>query len=264
MDGGTATDTLRWGGDVIGRFDMSQVGDQYINFEQFEKTGTSTWIYEGVSAAIDNLQVREGLARINGELNGDVRVEAGAMLGGTGVINGTVNVENGGILAPGASIGSFTLQDLNIVGDDSVFQLELDSGGLLDLLTVTNSALLGGVLEIVFLGSDGFEAGWSEQFLTAGQLSGGFSSYRVVGLNGRAEFELLQTTTGSELLLTNITPVPLPPAIWFFASSLAMVFAARRRKHALEVFEGLGADRGHGVRCRQREGTKLGRRASET
>jgi fibronectin-binding autotransporter adhesin len=49
VDGGTGTDTLRWGGDVIGRFDMGLVGTQYVNFERFDKTGSSTWIYDGIA-----------------------------------------------------------------------------------------------------------------------------------------------------------------------------------------------------------------------
>lgn len=230
VDGGFGIDTLRWGGDVLDRFDMGLVGDQYINFERFEKTGSSVWIYDGISTAISDFQVREGVARINGALNSDVRVHAGAILGGTGQINGAVVIEEGAVYAPGASIGSQTLENLTLAGAASVFQLELDTGGQFDQVTVTDSALLDGVLEILFLDTEGFEVGWRAEFLTAGNLLGEFNDYRVLGISGLAQFDIFYSDSGVELVLTafDAAPVPLPAAFWLFGSALVLLSTRRR------------------------------------
>lgn len=232
VDGGSGSDALRWGGDATstapGRFELATVGTQYINFERFEKTGSSTWIFEGAGSGIDHLRIVQGTARVDGVLTGDVTVQAGGVLGGNGRIDGSVRVEAGGLYAPGASIGSQTLGSL-VLDEGAVFQLELDAGGLFDAVTVLGSAQLGGILEIHFLDASGFEAGWQASFLQAASVTGAFSGIRVTGLNGLAQFNVVASAGGLDLVLTGIqvtaVPEPATALLWL----LGLVALSRRR-----------------------------------
>lgn len=233
VDGGSGSDTLRWAGvagaAAPGRFEMSTVGTQYINFERFVKAGSSTWVFEGAGNGIDLLEVAEGTARVDGVLDGDVTVRAGAVLGGNGRIDGRLLVEGGGHYAPGASIGSQVLQSL-VLDDGAVFQLELHAGGLFDSVTVLGNAQLGGILDIHFLDATGFEAGWQASFLQAASVTGAFSGYRVSGLDGTARFDVVVGTGGVDIVLADIqiSPVPEPAAGWMFALGLTGLGLARR------------------------------------
>ena len=203
VQAGSGTDRLRWGGASTDRFDMGLVGGQYLGFENFEKTGSGIWNFDGYSTAIDHLDIREGIARIDGVLNGDVKVFADAILGGYGSVAGNVLIEQGGIYAPGASIGSMTLNSLTL-SPDAVFQVEVDSDGnggqLIDLTTVLGEAVLGGILELSFLNTDVFYEGWEASFLTAASITGMFDELRVAPFGGIADFELVDDHRGNLLL----------------------------------------------------------------
>lgn len=240
VDGGSGSDALRWGGDASpaapSRFDLATVGVQYINFERFDKVGSSTWIFEGAGSGINKLVVTEGTARVDGVLTGDVAVQAGGVLGGNGQIDGQVLVEAGGLYAPGASIGSQTVASL-VLDEDAVFQLELDAGGLFDTVEVLGNAQLGGWLEIHFLDATGFVPGWRASFLQAASVTGEFTGYRVTGLDGTASFDVVAGARGVDIVLTSlqITPVPEPAAAWLFALGLAGLGMSRwQRRRPIE------------------------------
>ncbi|MDY0005991.1 MAG: hypothetical protein RBS22_04135, partial [Spongiibacteraceae bacterium] len=102
--------------------------------------------------------------------------------------------------------------------------------GQFDQVTVTDSALLDGVLEILFLDTEGFEVGWRAEFLTAGNRLGEFHDYRVLGISGLAQFDIFYSDSGVELVLTafDAAPVPLPAAFWLFGSALVLLSTRRR------------------------------------
>jgi hypothetical protein len=235
VDGGSGPDTLRWGGVASaaspGRFEMSTVGTQYINFERFVKSGSSTWVFEGAGNGIDLLEIAEGTARVDGVLGGNVTVRSGGVLGGNGRMDGQVLVEAGGRYAPGASIGSQTVASL-VLDDDAVFQLELDAGGLFDTVNVLGNAQLGGWLEIHFLDTAGFVPGWRASFLQAASVTGAFTGYRVTGLDGTASFDVVAGANGMDIVLTRleVAAVPEPAAAWLFATGLAGLGLYRRRQ----------------------------------
>ena len=76
---------------------------------------------------------------------GDITVEAGALLGGTGGVAGNVTVNDGGVFSPGASIGTLKTGALSLL-NNSTFVLELQSTGSLtgDFAAVTGNLTLTG------------------------------------------------------------------------------------------------------------------------
>lgn len=115
--------------------------------------------------------------------SGTVQVNNGGTLGGTGSISGLVTVNAGGQLAPGASIGTLTLNGNAVFSAGSTNTFEVDgTTPANDRVVLGGSVTYGGVLNIVPSGS--FPIGQSfTLFSGAGATSAGnFSS--IVGSPG--------------------------------------------------------------------------------
>lgn len=71
----STSDTLRLGGSTDSSFDVSLIGPsaQYQNFDNFEKTGTSTWTLTGAGTATTNWTISQGTLQIgNGGTSGSI------------------------------------------------------------------------------------------------------------------------------------------------------------------------------------------------
>jgi hypothetical protein len=80
----------------------------------------------------------------SGTGSGNVTVNAGGQLGGTGAISGAVSIANGGTLAPGTSIGTLRTGSLSLASGGT-FLFELDgANGTADRVDVTGAVNLGG------------------------------------------------------------------------------------------------------------------------
>ena len=106
--------------------------------------------------------------------SGDVDIMSGATLGGNGVIDGSVNIADGGILAPGMSPGTLTINTDLTLNSGSIINYELDTpnvvgAGVNDLTIVNGNFTLDGVMNITDLGA--FGAGDYTLFQYAGALT---------------------------------------------------------------------------------------------
>jgi outer membrane autotransporter protein len=115
-----SADTLRLGGTTAGSFNVSNIGLQYRDFGQFEKTGTSTWTLTGSTSTTTNWRVSAGTLEISSEGN----------LGGAG----SAVVLGGGTLR---TTGDFTISRLMLLdgGTNTVNTAggtELTWSGLID------------------------------------------------------------------------------------------------------------------------------------
>lgn len=171
----------------IGTFD-GQITGQGSLFKRgpgtFTMTGANT--YDGVT------QVEEGILLVENSTGsatgaGNVIVQSGATLGGSGFIGGQVTVEIGGTLGPGASFGLLTVDSL-VLEAESSFAIEIGGtvqGAEYDALNVTGLASLGGALEVALIDLAG------EFAITPG------SSFEILsatgGLDGEFEDENLPT-----------------------------------------------------------------------
>jgi fibronectin-binding autotransporter adhesin len=110
-----------------------------------------------------------------GRINGSV-VNAG-FFQGTGVVNG--NVFNSGIVSPGASIGTLTINGDYTQNASGTLRIEVAgaSAGQYDVLAVNGRAFLAGTLQLVRVGNFRLQVGDRIAFLTAtGGVNGTFSN----------------------------------------------------------------------------------------
>ncbi|HCP78457.1 MAG TPA: hypothetical protein DIU11_12185, partial [Pusillimonas sp.] len=90
--------------------------------------------------------VNEGALAVNTDLPGAVAVNASARLEGVGSV-GSVGVASGGVLAPGNSIGTLTVQGDAVFNSGAVFQVEAQPNGQADSLQVGGTAYLAGAVQ---------------------------------------------------------------------------------------------------------------------
>ncbi len=134
----------------------------------------SVWNNTGVlvigNASSGSLTVMDG---------GIVSAAKGINIGASGILqgNGTVvgNLTNGGMVAPGTSPGTLTVNGNFNQTSGGTLLIQIDNG-LSDMLVVSGTATLGGALIINSYGGHQFQYGEKIVFLTASNISGTFSS----------------------------------------------------------------------------------------
>jgi len=143
----------------------------------FRKAGGGTLAFAN-NFAIANMELAAGRTRINMVATTNVNVLSGATLDGTGRIIG--NLANNGVVAPGNSIGTLTVQGNYVHNSGSVLEIEFDGSGAIDLLSVTGTASLnGGTLRFVSVG--GAEGSGGTFLTAAGGVTGTFGTIETVG-----------------------------------------------------------------------------------
>jgi T5SS/PEP-CTERM-associated repeat protein len=126
------------------------------------KLGAGTLSLSGLAYLGSMSTVEAGKLAVNGFFNGDIQVNAGAVLGGSGQVTGAVNVLPGGILSPGNSPGTLTMGSLTL-GHDSHLLIEL--GPISDHLVINGNVTLDGFVD--FAGDPSFFAlGGFPDFIT--------------------------------------------------------------------------------------------------
>jgi fibronectin-binding autotransporter adhesin len=148
------------------------------------KAGAGMLVLTGDSSAFAGSTRVDGALMVNGSLCGDVNVLAGGRLGGTGTVCTTVNA---GTVAPGASIGTLTV-DGTYTGTGGTLEIEAELGGdssPADRLVVTQGT--AGATEVVVINTGGLGAQTNEGIkivdVTGGASNGTFT------LNGDYVFE---------------------------------------------------------------------------
>ena len=181
---------------------------------------------------------------VNGVLGGDVLVQTGGTLGGSGTTSGNIVVQSGGFLAPGNSPGLINTGSLNLQ-DGSTLSIQIEGSTLgsgYDSVNVTGAVSLlqttGSILSLsgsyVPLPADYFALIINDG---ADAVSGTFAGYAEGGSVGFFNgVELFITyagnvdagSTSNDVLLT----VPEPGSATLLIGGLAMLLGRRRRKQA--------------------------------
>ena len=186
------------------------------------KTGTGTVILSGGSTFAGNAVLDEGTVLVNSTHGGSGTwtVSSNAVLGGTGSIQGSAEVLTGGVLSPGSSIESLSING-NVHLDGS---LEIQANGLTGLIDLLD---VGGTLAI----NNG-----TVNFDVTGMLTAPayvFAEYDT--LNGSAFAVVRDLPTGYMIdydYMNNhqIALVPIPEPAVILLSVLGMAAVSRRRQ----------------------------------
>jgi outer membrane autotransporter protein len=156
-----ANDVFKLGGAANATFDVSTLGDtaQYRFFDNFVKTGTSTWTLNGTSTATAPWTIEEGKLVLNGSITSPLTVNAAGTLGGNGTVFG--DVANNGTIAPGNSIGTFVING-NYAGNSGMLEIEgkfAGTGSPADRLLITGNATGMTTIKTINVGGTGAVTG---------------------------------------------------------------------------------------------------------
>ena len=140
------------------------------------KLGAGSWTLSGISPLRGPTVISNGTLVVNGQLTevtNLVRV-AGGTLSGNGVIAGPVVVEPAGTLAPGASIGTLTINNTLTLQADSTTSVEVNkAAGTCDKIVGLTSASYAGKLVVTNLAGT-LALGDSFPLFSAASASGNF------------------------------------------------------------------------------------------
>lgn len=223
-------------GDISGVYVGSRVGGNGIAVVRGTNSLLNGGAFVGVGIATDRvtnagtgtLTVRDG-----GVVQADqIRIGDGGLLNGNGTVIGAV-VNAGGIIAPGNSPGTLTIQG----SLQSHGLIEIQVAGLrpgqFDVLNVLGSAVLAGS-KIEFIFENGFlpKTGDSFDFLsgTTNPVPLAGAIYDYTGAGPGFEFDV-DAQTGVFLALNDASPpVPEPETYALFGTGLAVLMLLRARR----------------------------------
>ncbi|HVJ02212.1 MAG TPA: autotransporter-associated beta strand repeat-containing protein, partial [Sphingomonas sp.] len=177
------------------------------------KTGTGTLILTGANDYGRETFVNAGKLQIDGDQTlaiGTTSVAGGATLAGTGIIGGDVSIADGGILAPGDSPGTLTINGSLALSAGSILDYEFGAanvvGGLLNDLTIVGGDLvLDGTINVTVSPGGSFDPGIYRVFNYGGALTDNGLSVGIIPATGY----YVQTSIANQVNLANTSGLTL-------------------------------------------------------
>jgi outer membrane autotransporter protein len=114
------------------------------------KRGAGRLELSGSHSYFGATDIQGGSLLVNGSLApfSSVLVRDGATLGGTGTV-GSVRLDRGGILAPGNSIGTLTVDGDLFFAEGSIYRVETDAAGNADRVVASGLTSLAGTVQVL-------------------------------------------------------------------------------------------------------------------
>lgn len=240
---------------------LNNFGGTIVGEGVFTKRGLGILNFSGSNHSMGTTRVEEGVLFANGYFASDVSVLAAGRLGGSGRINGSLN--NGGVVSPGNSIGTLTVNRY-AQSKDGVLELEFSSNSSDHLVVLQDASLKGGITYIArgFLptGTHTLSADNLPSFISAKELSvdpdirisssslldhsltvnistdgmGTFNVYR--SSNAYSKFALSRGAKNSALILDKLANGRLDKDGEDFLGLIDEMQSAKRIGSALEIF----------------------------
>jgi outer membrane autotransporter protein len=140
------------------------------------KVGTGKLTLTGANLYTGGTTVSAGTLSVNGTLStAAVTVNNGGTLGGNGTV-GSTTIASGGVLAPGNSIGTLTVNGNVTFAAGSIYRVEVDAAGANDRINATGTATLNGGTVDVQAGAGTYAANTQYTILNAaGGRTGNFA-----------------------------------------------------------------------------------------
>jgi uncharacterized protein with beta-barrel porin domain len=147
--GGTGTDTLALTGTGTGSFDAGLIGpgQQYQNFEAFQKDDTGTWTLTGTNTLMLPWTVAQGTLVVNANMTNAPFTVTGGVLAGTGTVGNTL--VSGGTFAPGSGTpgSSMTVNGSLAFQSGALYLVQINSAAS-TFSNVTGTATLAGTVQV--------------------------------------------------------------------------------------------------------------------
>lgn len=154
-----------------------------------------------------------GALRLNG-INtyiGTTLVSAGT-LGGTGSIAGPLSVGASGTVAPGMSIGTFTVSNNATLGGTALMEISKNGGvPASDLLTVSSNLAYGGTLTVVLTGTNTLAFNDTFTLFAWGTQSGSFATKN---LPAGYLWDTSQLNVNGTIRVIGVTPPQINPPVF--------------------------------------------------
>lgn len=174
----------------------------------FTKDGTGHLVLAGTNGHAGPTVVTAGTLRVDGSFTGGstITVRNGGVLAGTGVV-AAVSVENGGVLAPGASIG--TLNAGGVVLQAGAFTvMEVDRAGPTGDVLVATNVTYGGTL-VISNTAAALQAGDSFKLFDSASYGGTFAAIDPALPGAGLQWDVSNlTSSGILAVATASTPPP--------------------------------------------------------
>ena len=174
--------------------------------------GPGTTLLTGSSTYLGATSVDAGKLVVNGSIVSSATVQTGGTLGGTGTVR-SLAVMSGGILAPGNSIGTLTVNGNLTLSADAILEAEVNSAGEGDRIDVKGTVNLTGSVLRVLAGAGSYKP--KTEYVIVGNDGGD----AVVGEFAQITSSLAFLTPvviynggdGNDVVLTLLTNCPTPP-----------------------------------------------------
>jgi autotransporter-associated beta strand protein len=163
------SDDLTYGGTISGTGSLIQIGGNTVILDSANTYSGTTTVQSGT------LEVGDA-DHTSASIDSDVVVEADGILRGHGSIDGTVT--NDGIVWPGGSIGTLTLNGNYTQNSDGVLQIDITPSGASELV-VNGTATLAGTLSLLY--APGTYSSTKYTLLSATSVSGTFANVTTTG-----------------------------------------------------------------------------------